>query len=101
MPCRRFGSQSRPPASAAMSERDSSYREVTSEALRDGDRRNGNREGGGPADLQALRAAVQFWAAPNPLVALRSLCGVIPDPLEGTPRRLDGTADRGWSFKDR
>jgi len=29
-----------------------------------------------------------------PLAALRSLCAVIPDPLEGTPRRLDGTADR-------
>ena len=26
---------------------------------------------------------------------MRRLCAVIPDPLEGTPRRLDGTADRG------
>jgi hypothetical protein len=26
--------------------------------------------------------------------ALRSLCAVIPDRLEGTPRRLGGTADR-------
>src|SRR5215203_1756229 len=76
-----------------MSERDSSYWGVTSEALRDGDWRNGNREWGGRAD-SAPESAVSVLGG-NPSLALRSLSTVIPDPLEGTPRRRDGTADRG------
>ena len=71
---------------SADEERVSSYW-ATSEGLRE-------RDGVGQPICRPLVAAVQFWAG-HPLAALRSLCAVIPDPLEGTLRRLDGTADRG------
>ena len=71
---------------SADEERVSSYW-ATSEGLREGD-------GVGQPICRPLVAAVQFWAGPS-LAPLRSLCAVIPDALEGTPRRLDGTADRG------
>ena len=61
---------------------------ATSEGLREG-------RWGGPADLQTSGSRRSVLG--NPSFALRSLSTVIPDPLEGTLRRLDGTAARGRS----
>src|SRR5215208_6027181 len=84
MPCCRFGSQSRPRFQPMRNE----FR-VTGLPVK-----GSRRRWGGPADLQTSGSRRSVLGG-NPSFALRSLCAVIPDPLEGTPRRLDGTADRG------